>query len=122
MGHKFLWIDIPVLDLDRAIRFYSAVLGEPVKKDILPSSAIGVLPHADGEVSGCLFKNPNEKPSGHGPLIYLNCSGRLEAAIQAAKDGGGKVLQGLHSIGPYGSRAIIEDSEGNRLALHSDSN
>jgi len=28
-------------------------------------------------------------------------------------------VQGLHPIGPHGFRAIIEDSEGNRMALHS---
>ena len=26
MSHSFVWVDIPVRDLDRAIKFYSAVL------------------------------------------------------------------------------------------------
>ena len=32
----------------------------------------------------------------------------------------GKVIKPKHPIGPYGHRAIILDSEGNRVALHSD--
>jgi hypothetical protein len=52
-------------------------------------------------------------------LIYLNCDGRLDAAIAAVEANGGKVLKPKHPIGPYGFRAVILDSEGNRLALHS---
>jgi len=29
------------------------------------------------------------------------------------------VLQPKHPIGPYGFRAVVLDSEGNRIALHS---
>lgn len=29
--NTFCWIDIPVIDLDRAIAFYSAILNEPVQ-------------------------------------------------------------------------------------------
>ena len=31
----------------------------------------------------------------------------------------GKVLKPIHPIGPHGYRAIVLDSEGNRVALHS---
>jgi hypothetical protein len=29
MSNRIVWVDIPVIDLDRAIGFYSAVLGAP---------------------------------------------------------------------------------------------
>ena len=32
---------------------------------------------------------------------------------------GGEVMQPKHQIGPYGYRAVVIDSEGNRIALHS---
>jgi hypothetical protein len=32
---------------------------------------------------------------------------------------GGKILNAKHQIGPYGFRAVIQDSEGNQIALHS---
>ena len=56
---------------------------------------------------------------GTGPLIYLSVEGRLDDAVKAVTSSGGKVLQEKHQIGPHGFRAVIVDSEGNRLALHS---
>ena len=120
MANQVVWVDIPVKDLERAIRFYSAVLGAAVKKETLPEMAIGILPHNDGEVGGCLFKREGEEPSSRGPMLYLNANGRLDQAIAAVESNGGKILQPKHPIGPYGSRAVVLDSEGNRVALHSD--
>jgi uncharacterized protein len=117
--NSITWIDIPVLDLDRAITFYSHVLGQEVKKEALPSSSIGIFAHSSGEVSACLFVNPEERPSASGSLIYLNVDGRLDRAIEETSKNGGKILKVKHSIEPYGYRAIILDSEGNRMALHS---
>jgi uncharacterized protein len=119
VANSIVWFDIPVLDLDRAIRFYSAVLGTTVKKEEFPGMAIAVLPHQGEDVAGCLFQSDDEKPSDHGPLLYLNAQGRLDQAIAAVEPNGGKVLQPRHQIGPYGFRAVVLDSEGNRLALHS---
>jgi predicted enzyme related to lactoylglutathione lyase len=45
--------------------------------------------------------------------------GRLDDAVKAVRGNGGKVLQKKQQIGPHGFRAVIVDSEGNRIALHS---
>jgi len=60
------------------------------------------------------------KTVGQGIADLSNASGRLDAAIDAVVPNGGKVIKPKHPIGPYGHRAIILDSEGNRVALHSD--
>jgi uncharacterized protein len=120
MANQIVWCDIPVSDLDRAIKFYSAVLGQDVKKQDLPGMTIGILPHNDGEVGGCLFASPEAKPSDAGVMIYVNAGGRLDDALAAVTSNGGKILQPKHPIGPFGFRAIVLDSEGNRIALHSD--
>ena len=112
-----VWFDIPCVDLDRAIGFYSAVLAVEVKKEGGPGFSMGILPHSD--VGGCLAVMDDNAPSERGPLIYLNCDGRLDAAVAVVEPNGGRVLQPKHQIGPHGFRAIIKDSEGNRLALHS---
>ena len=119
MANQIVWVDIPVLDLDRAVSFYSAVLGSPVQKQEYPGMSIGLLPGSDPDVSGCLFTKDDERPSDRGLLIYLNAQGRLDEAVAAVEPNGGKVVQPKHQIGPYGFRAVILDSEGNRVALHS---
>jgi predicted enzyme related to lactoylglutathione lyase len=118
--HQVVWFDIPVRDLDRAIRFYSAVLGAELKKEQAgPGVSMATLPHADGFIGGCLLQNADAKPSESGPLLYLNTHGRLDEAVKAVEMHGGRVLLSRHSIAPFGFRAIVLDSEGNRLALHS---
>src|ERR1700690_2249748 len=114
MSNQIVWCDIPVTDLDRAIKFYSAILGQPVAKESTPGMTFGLLPHAQDSVSGCLVVMADAKPSLNGPLIYLNCEGRLDISIATVELNGGKLLKGKHPIGPYGFRAIIQDSEGNR--------
>jgi predicted enzyme related to lactoylglutathione lyase len=117
MANQIVWCDIPVKDLDRAITFYSAVLGGTVAKLSVEGMTFGLLPDADSGVSGCLVLDA--KPSADGPMIYLNCNGRLDAAIADVEKNGGKILKPKHQIGPHGFRAVVLDSEGNRIALHS---
>ena len=120
MSNTFVWVDIPVLDLDRAIAFYSAVVGKPVDKMGGPGFNFGLFKHEGNQVGGCLVEPEGDMaPSLNGPLVYIDANGRLDAAVVAAEAHGGKVLKAKHSIAPNGFRAVIADSEGNRVALHS---
>lgn len=119
MKPNIVWYDIPALDLDRAIQFYSSVLGAPVKKEMVGDVPTGWLPTEDGEVMGCVCVAPGFRPSADGVMIYLSVTGRLQAAVAAVRANGGTVQSEIHSIGPYGFRAEVLDSEGNCIALHS---
>ena len=116
--NRVVWVDIPVADLDRSISFYSAVLDVPVAKEEIPGVVFGVFMHGDGN-GGCLIPKADEISSDHGILVYLNADGRIQDAVAKATANGGTVVEEIHSIGQHGFRAIIIDSEGNRLALHS---
>jgi hypothetical protein len=115
------WTDIPVIDMKRAVAFYSELLGREVPLHDYDDWKYGLLPHAEARPSVCLAPADEEhQPGRNGPLVYLAVDGRLDAAIKVAADKGGKVLENKRQIGPYGFRAIIVDSEGNRIALHSE--
>jgi predicted enzyme related to lactoylglutathione lyase len=120
--NRIVWCDIPVTNLDRAIRFYSALIGAPVTKLEEHGMTFALLPHKEHEVGACLVAGGTStegmKPSSEGPMVYVSCQGRLNEALSAVVPNGGKVLKPKHPIGPYGSRAIVLDSEGNRIALH----
>ena len=116
MANRVVWFDIPVADLSRAMEFYSNVLDIKVEE----AHGVGVLEHSGDDVGGCLFKTEDEKPSASGLLLYFNVSGRLDAAMEAAEQYGGKILKPKENIGQHGYRTIVLDSEGNRIALHSE--
>ncbi len=115
--NRVVWFDIPVNDLDRACAFYRAVLAIDVSKERAGDFEFGVLAHDQGN-GGCLVPGTGEV-ADTGVLIYLNVDGRIRDALDQVTQHGGAVKQGVHGIGPHGYRAIISDSEGNCLALHS---
>jgi predicted enzyme related to lactoylglutathione lyase len=115
--NRAVWFDIPVADLDRAAKFYSAVLGIGVHKEQYGDFAFCVFDHQDGN-GGCLVPNAAEIGAG-GVMLYLNADGRIRQAVAEVEPHGGRVIEPVHPIGPHGFRAVIHDSEGNRLALHS---
>jgi predicted enzyme related to lactoylglutathione lyase len=122
MKHNISWFDVPVTDLDRAIRFYSAVLGSPVTKEQSGSVPVGMLPAPDGQKMGCLVRGNGAEPSLNGVMIWFDVNGHLKDSVAAVTTNGGKILGDIHAIGGFGFRAEVQDSEGNRIALYSSRN
>lgn len=116
--NRVVWVDIPVVDLERAHAFYAAVLGVDVRREEFDGVAFSVLEHDDGN-GACLVPGPGEVSASQGLLVYLNTEGRIRDAVGEAKAHGGEVIQEVTPIGPHGFRAVVKDSEGNRIALHS---
>ncbi len=116
--NRIVWCDIPVADLDRAATFYRAVLGIKVERMEFDGQAFCILEHDQGN-GGCLVADPARAGTTSGPLIYLNVDRRLREATANVEEQGGSVEEPPHPIGPHGFRAIVIDSEGNRVALHS---
>ena len=115
-NNRAVWFDIPVADLDRAAKFYRAILGVGVDKETYGDFSFCVIEHKDGN-GGCLVPNKQEIAAG-GVLLYLNANGRIRDAVSKVVPNGGSVIEDTHPIGPHGFRAIVLDSEGNRIALH----
>ena len=119
--NRFVWMDIPVDDLDRACAFYAGVLAIKVQQESFGEINFAVLEHEDGN-GGCLVPRPQgTSPSAGGPIVYLNVDGRLKEACGLVEELGGTITAPTHAIGPHGFRALIKDSEGNAFSLHSNS-
>lgn len=117
MANTIVWFDLPALDLQRAINFYSQVLQTEITEEY---PGVAVFSHQNNEVAGCLFASDTHKPSKNGAMLYFNVDGRLEQAVEIAKQHRGMVEQPPHAIGPHGFRSVLIDSEGNRIVLHSE--
>lgn len=116
--NRVVWFDLPVADLDRAVKFYKAVLRNDIFVEQFDDIRFAVLSHDQGN-GGCLVIQP-ENVGQQGPLIYLNVHGFIRDAVEKARELGGEILQDIYSLGPIGYKAMILDSEGNRVALHSE--
>lgn len=115
------WFEIPVEDMDRAVRFYEALLGYDLRRENfmdVPHAIIKSSKDGDG-VGGALIQDKKRKPAGAGTCVYLN-SPDIEAALKRATAVGGDVLQPKTSIGPMGSIALVKDTEGNLVGLHTE--
>lgn len=118
MRNIVVWIDIPVANLERASAFYAATLGIGVHSAEFNNFKFCVFDHETGN-GGCLLPNESEIAGTAGILVYMNVDGRIRDAVVQATRHGGKVVKPVHPIGEHGFRAVILDSEGNRIALHS---
>jgi len=115
--NRVVWFDVPVSDLERAAAFYRGVLGITVHVEKTPQFSFAVLEHQDGN-GGCLVPRAGTISANAGVLVYLNANGRLREAVRQVEALGGKIVEAPHALGPHGFRAIVIDSEGNRVALH----
>jgi predicted enzyme related to lactoylglutathione lyase len=116
--NRVVWFDIPVENLDRAQAFYAAVLGVKVQREQFDGYSFCVIEHGEGN-GGCLVPGTESISATAGILVYLNVDGRIRDACTQVGKLGGRIIEATHPIGPHGFRAIVVDSEGNRIALHS---
>lgn len=121
--HGITWFEIPVKDMQRAKHFYEALLDTSliVQRDSISGTEMVFLPpQSEGMVSGSLVKSSNFFPSENGLLVFFNCNPNLDAHLQRAVEAGALVHQPKTLIHEeIGYMAVIIDSEGNKIALHS---
>ncbi|MBC7535539.1 MAG: VOC family protein [Ferruginibacter sp.] len=124
MNNAISWFEIPALNLERAQKFYETIFNISLISMDLPNIKMRMFPIDDmiTGVGGAIVDSAGfHKPSAtDGPLIYLNANPDVQAVLDKVKDAGGIVLVPKTEISPdYGYMAVLIDSEGNRIALHS---
>jgi predicted enzyme related to lactoylglutathione lyase len=119
MANTFVWADIPVADMDRARKFYAAVLGTEVPLMDGANGDVALLPMEPGDMSGDLVKSDMRTPGAPGVTIYLDSKGDPEGMIERAVAAGGQMGMPVTDMGEMvGFIGFFIDSEGNRIGVH----
>jgi uncharacterized protein len=114
------WFEIPVRELDRAQRFYEAVLERPMKRETMGSEEMALFAAEAAGVKGCLnITTEGVAPSATGTRVYLDAAPSLDAALARVPRAGGRVtLPKVALPDGLGHFALIADTEGNIVGLH----
>jgi uncharacterized protein len=114
-----VYFEIPVLDLERACEFYSKVFETTLTQDVVDGHQMAFFESFDASfgASGALVVGDVYIPSHQGCFLYFGVES-IDETVARAIAHGGFVLYPKKSNGDLGSVAEIQDSEGNRIALH----
>lgn len=121
-----VWFEIYVQDMSRAKAFYEAVfqgelsyLPNPNPKSF-PDLEMWAFPSSMEKygATGTLVKMVGCPSGGNSTLVYFNCADCAVEAARAAANGG-RICKEKMSIGEHGFIALVHDTEGNMIGLHS---
>lgn len=117
------WFEIYVQDMVRARQFYESVFQTKLERLTAPGDMpveLWSFPMIENTMgaSGALVKMADGPSGGNCVLVYFSC---VDCAVEAARAGssGGEIVRDKMPIGQYGFIALIRDTEGNMIGLHS---
>lgn len=116
------WFEIYVQDLTRARAFYEAVFQLKLDPLLSPMPELEMWSFHGGPTSygapGALVKMEGMSSGGTSTIVYFSCS---DCAVEASRvvPAGGRIFKEKFPIGPYGFIALVFDTEGNMIGLHS---
>ncbi|HFK5585905.1 TPA: VOC family protein [Elizabethkingia anophelis] len=117
-----VYFEIPVNDLQRAVKFYSAIFNFTFEKEIMDGyeMAFFTFEETKSGVTGALVKGDIYKPTKNGVILYFKTDS-IEDTLKKVLEYGGSILYPKTLNEKFGfAVAEFEDSEGNRIALHQD--
>jgi predicted enzyme related to lactoylglutathione lyase len=116
------WFEIPVTDLERAKHFYQVAFGIHMDVMDMMGMKMAAFPteNGNGKASGALVQSENHAPSMDGTVVYLNANPDMSPVLERIEQEGGRILMPKTAISPeIGYMAFFMDTEGNKVALHS---
>ncbi len=123
MQNAISWFEIPAENLDRARKFYEAILAATfTTMRAGPGGPRLALFPADPTkgVSGALAQGSGYSPTTSGTKVYLNAGEDLAVVLDRVEAAGGTVAVPKTQISPqFGYMGAFIDTEGNWVGLHS---
>ena len=106
--------------MERAKAFYEKTFGVELSKLDAPGMHMWAFPieRERTGASGALVKMPGSASGSNGVLIYFICEDCAQEAAKAVK-AGGRMHKEKSAIGEFGFIALVADTEGNIIGLHS---
>lgn len=118
MKHLVNWIEIPVLDMNRAIHFYSRILDISITPFDMGGITYGLFPTEDQRNTGALAQGEHYHPCSDGIVIYLNGGNDLNNILKKVVEAGGEVIMEKTYVSEEaGYIGMFVDTEGNKLGL-----
>ncbi|ATL46363.1 lactoylglutathione lyase [Chitinophaga caeni] len=117
------WFEIPVLDFERAKKFYEYIFDLHMIEMEINDVKMALFPSElnSRKVHGALCQGEGYEPSHKGVIIYLNGNPDLLEILNRVPKAGGKITLAKTMINEeLGYMAFFNDTEGNRMALHSE--
>ena len=119
MSNAINWFELPSKNFNRAVKFYSDVIGSDLQLMDNDEMQMAFFPTKDKGVGGCVTYGNGNEPTAEGTMVYLNGGDDLAEPLSRVEEAGGEVLMQKTAIGENGFMAIFKDSEGNLVAFHS---
>ena len=122
MALSAVWIEFPVKDIERALKFYKALFDCDAKiVDDGERKTATIAEYTESHPLGIsLNQTSNFEPSDKGAYVYLTAGDDdLSATLAKVEAAGGKALTGKVSMGEAGYYATVQDTEGNVFGLYS---
>ena len=115
------WFEIPATDISRAKKFYEGIFEIKMEEMEMPNMKYAMFPFdpMQGKVAGGLAQSAMHIPGTTGSIVYLNANPDLQKVLDRIEKAGGKITMPKTSIGQNGFMAFFTDSEGNNVAVHS---
>ena len=114
-------VEIPALDLERAMRFYTAVFDVSFEEIVtIHDNRMAYFPFEEGKdgASGALAEGDTYVPTKDGAIIYLSVE-TIDDVLARAVQHGSEILFPKTPVNENLFVAEISDSEGNRIAIQS---
>ena len=117
------WFEVSVSDITRAKKFYETIFSVTMEEQEMMGMKMAFFPfEMNGKLSGGLVQSDMHKPSADGVKVYFNGNPDLDVALSKVEAAGGKVTMPKGKISDeIGYMAFFIDTEGNGVALHSNS-
>lgn len=112
------WVEIPAIDFEKAVDFYSAIFNLNFEVLDCGEEKMACFPSGEGAIS----KASGFNPSKDGVLVSFNAENGIDNTLSKLQQKGGEIVQPRTKIEAEGRGyfAIFIDCEGNKIGLYED--